>query len=129
MIEVPGRKEREKGREHILRHKAENSSGKGNRYPSPGNRESQRGSTPKSPPRHLVIKKAKIKERLLKKTRGRQQITYKGAARQISSNFQQKLCSPEEGSMVCSRRWGTPRILYLEGLSLRLEGKIKTFTA
>lgn len=51
VIGVPGRKEREKGREHILRHKAENffSSGKGNRYPSPGNRESQTGSTPKSP--------------------------------------------------------------------------------
>ena len=48
-------------------------------------------------PRHILIKlkKIKVKEKILKAAREKQQITYKGIPIRLSVDFQQKLCRSE----------------------------------
>ena len=47
----------------------------------------QRTSTKRDVQRHLIYKMTKIKERLLKATREKQQITYKGITIRLSADF------------------------------------------
>ena len=84
--------------------------------------------------RHLVIKMIKIKERLLKETRVKQQITYKGIPIRLSADFfcrnsaGQKRVAPNIQSDEREKNLQT-RIIYPARLSLRFDGEIKIFTA
>uniref|UniRef100_A0A8C9BNX8 L1 transposable element RRM domain-containing protein n=1 Tax=Phocoena sinus TaxID=42100 RepID=A0A8C9BNX8_PHOSS len=85
-------------------------------------------------PRHTVIKLAKIKdkEQLLKSTREKQQITYKGTPIRLTADF--------SGEILQARReWHDifkvmkgknlqPRLLYSARISFRFNGEIKSFT-
>ena len=53
-------------------------------------------------PRHILIKlaKTKDKEKLLKATREKRQITYKGTPIRLTADFQQKLYKPEGSGMI-----------------------------
>ena len=53
-------------------------------------------------PRHILIKlaKTKDKEKLLKATREKRQITYKGTPIRLTADFQQKLYKPEGSGMT-----------------------------
>ena len=53
-------------------------------------------------PRHILIKptKTKCKEIILKATREKQQITYKGSPICSTANFQWKLCRPEGNGRI-----------------------------
>ena len=46
-------------------------------------------------PRHILIKLSKIKEKILKAAREKQQITHKGIPIRLTANVQQKRCKPE----------------------------------
>ena len=85
-------------------------------------------------PRHIVIKLAKIKdkEELLKATREKGQITYKGTPVGLTADF-----SPE--ILQARREWHDilkvmkgktlqPRLLYPARISFRFDGEIKSFT-
>ena len=93
IIQVPEGEEREKGPEKILEEIiAEN-------FPNMGKeivnqvQEAQRVSSRKNPrrntPRHIVIKltKIKYKDKILKATREKQQITYRETPIRLSANF------------------------------------------
>ena len=85
-------------------------------------------------PRHIVIKltKVKDKEKVLKATREKQQITYKGFAIRLSSDFSaETLQARREWHDIFKLMKGKnlqPRILYPAKLSLRLNGEIRSFT-
>ena len=83
--------------------------------------------------RHTVIKLTKIKdkEKILKATRGKQQITYKGTPIRLSADF-------SADTLQARREWHDifklmkmkilqPRILYLARRSLRFNREIKSF--
>ena len=83
--------------------------------------------------RHIVIKLTKIKdkEKLLKATREKPQITYKGTPIRLTADF-----SPE--TLQARREWHNifkvmkgknrqPRLLYLARISFRYDGEIKSF--
>ena len=56
----------------------------------------------KNMPRHILIKLTKTKhvERILKATREKQQVTYKGNPIRLTAIFQQKLCRPEGNGSI-----------------------------
>ena len=61
---------------------------------------------PKRPtPRHIIIKMSRIKdkERILKATRERQQVTYTGNHIQLSADFQQKPYRLEQSNTIYSK--------------------------
>ena len=83
--------------------------------------------------RHLVIKLTKIKdkEKLLKATREKRQITYKGTPIRLTANF-------SAGTLQAGRGWHDifkvmkgknlqPRLLYPARISLTFHGEIKSF--
>ena len=85
-------------------------------------------------PRHIVIKRTKIndKEKLLKATREKQQITYKGTPIRLIADFSAE-------TLQARRKWQNifkvmkmknlkPRLLYPVRISFRLDGEIKSFT-
>ena len=53
-------------------------------------------------PRHILVKltKTKHKERILKATREKQQVTCKGNPIHLTTIFQQKLCRPEGNGRI-----------------------------
>ena len=85
-------------------------------------------------PRHILIKlsKIKLKEKLLKATREKQQITYKGIPIRLTADLSAE-------TLQARRKWQDifkvmkgknpqPRLLYPERISFRFNRKIKTFT-
>ena len=85
-------------------------------------------------PRHIVIKLTKIKEKekILKATREKQQITYKGTPIRLTADFSAEI-------LQARREWYDifkvmkvknlqPRLLYPARISFRFDGEIKTFT-
>jgi tRNA A37 threonylcarbamoyladenosine dehydratase len=93
--------------------------------------------TPNSPdqnrttPQHIIIKTTSTdtKERILKAVREKTQITYKGKPTKITADFSTE-------TLKARRTWSevyqtlnennfNPRILYLEKLSLKIDGTIK----
>ena len=85
-------------------------------------------------PRHIVIKLTKIKDRdkILKATREKQQITYKGTPIKLSADFSTE-------TLQARREWHDifkvmkeknlqPRIFYPARLSFRFDGEIKSFS-
>ena len=84
--------------------------------------------------RHIVIKLAKIKdkEKLLKATREKQQITYKGTPIRLKADFSAE-------TLKARREWHDmfkvmkgknlkPRLLYPARITFRFDTEIKTFT-
>ena len=84
--------------------------------------------------RHIVIKLAKIKdkEKLLKATREKWQITYKGTPIRLTTDFsaetQQARREWHDILKVMKGRNLQPRLLYPARISFRFDGEIKSFT-
>ena len=85
-------------------------------------------------PRHIVIKLAKIKDKvkLLRATREKQQITYKGTPTRLTADFSAE-------TVQVRREWHDifkvmkgeklqPKLLHLARISFRFDGEIKSFT-
>ena len=84
--------------------------------------------------RHIVIKLTKIKdkEKLLKATREKRQITYKGTPIRLTADFSaETLQARREWHDIFKVMKGKnlqPRLLYLARISFRFDGEIKSFT-
>ena len=84
--------------------------------------------------RHTVIKLTKIKdkEKLLKITREKQQITYKGTPIRLTADFSaETLQARREWHQIFKVMKGKnlqPRLLYPTRISLRFDGEIKSLT-
>ena len=85
-------------------------------------------------PRHTVIKLTKIKdkENLLKATREKRQIMYKGTPVRLTADFSAETLQARREChdifKVMKGKKLQPRILYASRLSFRLDGEIKSFT-
>ena len=85
-------------------------------------------------PRHIVIKLTKIKEKekLLKATREKRQITYKGTPIKLTADFSaETLQARREWHDIFKVMKGKnlqPRLLYPARISFRFDGEIKSFT-
>ena len=84
-------------------------------------------------PRHIVIKLAKIKdkEKILKATREKQQMTYKGTPITLTDHSAETLQARREWHDIFKVMKGKnlqPRLLYPARISFRFNGEIKTFT-
>ena len=80
----------------------------------------------KHTPRHIIITLSKIKEkeRILKATREKETVTYKGVPIRLSADFSKETLQARRG---WKGRDLHPRLLYPAKLSFRMEGKIKCF--
>ena len=84
-------------------------------------------------PRHIVIKvtKIKVRDKILKATREKQHITYKGTPIRLSADFStETLQARREWHDIFKVMKGKnlqPRILYPARLSFRFDGEIKSF--
>ena len=95
---------------------------------------SGRINTRRNTPSHIIIKltKTKDKEKLLKVTREKAQITYKGTPIRLTADF-------SAGNLQARREWHNilkvmkgknlqPRLLYPSSISFRFDGETKSFT-
>ena len=84
-------------------------------------------------PRHIIITLAKIKgkERILKATRDKGTVTYKGVPVRLSPDFSKETLQTTRGwkevFQVMKGKDLHPRLLYPAKLSFRMEGQIKCF--
>ena len=84
-------------------------------------------------PRHIIIKipKVKDKERILKATREKQRVIYKGVPVRLLTNFSKETLQAsrdwQEVFKVMKSKDLQPRLLYSAKLSFRIEGQIKCF--
>ena len=84
-------------------------------------------------PRHIIIKLPKIKEkeRILKATRGKETVTYKGVPIRLSADFSKETFQARRGCkevfQVMKGKDLHTRLLYPAKLSFRMEGQIKCF--
>ena len=85
-------------------------------------------------PRHILIKPTKIKykEKSIKSSKGKQQITYKGIPIRLSADFSaETLQAKSKWQHIFKVMKGKnlqPRLLYPTKISFRCDGEIKTFT-
>ena len=85
-------------------------------------------------PRYILIKltKTKYKERILKAAREKQQITYKGNPIRLTADLSvETLQARREWQDIFKVLKGKnlqPRLLYLERISLKIDGEIKGFS-
>ena len=85
-------------------------------------------------PRHILIKltKTKHKERILKATREKQQVTYKGnpicLTDDLSAEALQARREWKDIFKVLKRKKLQPRLLYLGRISFKVDGEIKSFS-
>ena len=88
----------------------------------------------KHTPRHIIIKSPKIKDKegILKATREKETVTYKGVTTRLSADFSKETLQARRGwQEVFQVKKGKdlpPRLLYPAKLSFRMEGKIKCFS-
>ena len=89
---------------------------------------------PKRPTaRHIIIKMAKLqdKERILKETREKKEVTYKGAPIRLATDFSMETLQARRAWQkifhVMRTRGLQPRIPYLARLSIKIEGQIRSF--
>ena len=89
---------------------------------------------PKGPtPKHIIIKMAKFqdKEKILKASREKKEVTYKGGPIRLATDFSMEtLQARREWQKIFQvmRTTGLqPRLLYPARLSVKIEGKIKSF--
>ena len=107
---------------------------KGNSHPSPGSTESPRQDKPKEKhaKTHSNQKRIKDKEKLLKATRVKQQITYKGAPIRLTADFSaETLQTRREWHDIFKVMKGKklqPRLLYPARISFRFNVEVKSFT-
>ena len=93
-----------------------------------------RMNTLRNTPRHIAIKLTKIKDKdkILKATRVKAQITYKGTPIRLSANFSTETLQAKREChdifKVIKQKNLQPRILYPARLLFRFDGKIKSFT-
>ena len=84
-------------------------------------------------PRHIIIKmpKVKDKESILKASREKQTVTYKGVPIGLSADFSKETLQArrdwQEIFKVMKSRDLQPRLLYPSKISFRIEGQIKGF--
>ena len=84
-------------------------------------------------PRHIIIKLPKIKdkERILKKARQKETVTYKGVPTGLSADFSKETLQARRGWKevleVMKVKDLHPRSLYPAKLSFRMEGQTKCF--
>ena len=84
-------------------------------------------------PRHIIIKLPKIKDKegILKTSREREKVTYKGVPIGLSADFSEETLQARRGwkevFQVMKSKGLHPRLLYPAKLSLRMEGQIKCF--
>ena len=90
---------------------------------------------PKRPtPAHIIIKivRLKDKERILKATREKQVVTYRGAPIRLSSDFSTETLQARrewhEIFKVMKRKELQPRLLYPARLSLKIKGEIRSIS-
>ena len=85
-------------------------------------------------PRHILIKlsKSKYKEKILKAAREKQQITCKGIPIRLTADLSAETLQArrhwQDIFKVMKEKNLQPRLLYLERISFRFDGEIKTFT-
>ena len=83
--------------------------------------------------KHIIITLPKIKdkERILKATRRKETVTYKGVPIRLSAEFSKETLQARRGWKelfeVMKHEDLHPRLLYLAKLSFRMEGQIKCF--
>ena len=84
-------------------------------------------------PRHIIITlpKVKYKERILKATREKETVTYKGVPMRLSADFSKETLQARKGwkevFKVMKGKDLHPRLLYPAKLSFRMEGQKKCF--
>ena len=84
--------------------------------------------------RHILIKltKTKHKERILKATREKQQVTYKGnpicLTVDLSAEILQARREGQDIFKVLTGKNLQPRLLYLARISFKIDGEIKSFS-
>ena len=134
IIGVPDGEEREKGPEKIFKQSiAENFPNRGKEtltQVQEAQRVPYRINPRKNTPIHILIKLTNIKdkEKILKATRGKQQITYKGIPIRLSAEILQARREYNEVLKVIKGKNLQPRILYPASLSFRFDGEIRNFT-
>ena len=83
-------------------------------------------------PRHIKIKMAKVKERILKAARGKQIVNYKGTSIRLSADFSTEILQArrewKDIFKVLKRKNLQPRILHPARISFKIEGEIKHFS-
>ena len=84
-------------------------------------------------PRHILIKLAKIKdkEKVLKVTREKRQITHKGTPIRLTADFSAETLQAREWHDIFKVMKGKnlqPRLRYPARISFRFDGEIKSFT-
>ena len=82
----------------------------------------------KHTPRHIIITLPKIKdkERILRATREKETVTYKGVPIRLSADFSKETLQARRGKEVFKVMKGKdlhPRLLYPAKLSFRMEGR------
>ena len=84
--------------------------------------------------RHIIITlaKSKQKESILKDTRGKETVTYKGGPIRLSADFSKETLQARRGwkkvFQVMKGKDLHPRLFYPAKLSFRMEGQIKCFS-
>ena len=85
-------------------------------------------------PRHIIIKmpKVKDKESILKASREKQRVTYRGVPIRLSADFSKETLQArrdwQEIFKVMKNKDLQPRLLYPAKLSFRKEGQVKCFS-
>ena len=135
IIGVPEGGEREKGPEKIFEKIiAENFPNMGKEIVNQvqeAQRDPGRMNTMRNTPRHIVIKLTKIKDKILKATREKGQVTYQGTPIRLSANFSTETLQARgecHDIFKVIRQKNLQPILYPERLLFRFDGKIKSFT-
>ena len=81
---------------------------------------------------HVILKMAKVKERIPKAAREKQRVIYKGIPFSLSPDFSaETLQARREQHYIFKVLKGKnlqPRVLYAVRLSFRIEGEIKSFS-
>ena len=83
-------------------------------------------------PRHIIIKMAKDKERILKAAREKQSIDYKGTPIRLSDDFSTETLQARREwqdifKVLKGKNW-QPRILYPSRILFKIEAEIKNFS-
>ena len=81
-------------------------------------------------PRYIIIKltKSKHKERILKAAREKQQITYEGNPICLTADLSAETAGQRKWQGIFKGKNLQPRLLYLESISIKIDGEIKSFS-
>ena len=135
IIGIPGGEEKEKGLENIFE-KIMSENFPNLKQTDIKLQEAQRAPNKLNPnrptPRHIIIKMAKVKERILKAARETQSVNYKGTPIRLSADFSTETLQArrewQEIFKVLKGKNMQPRILYPARISFKIEGEIKNFS-